>query len=297
MKDPKSFGKPAAIVVPSTAEHVAAAVKFASATGVKLCIACGRHTHESVVQGALMIDMSHGMNDVTVDLATKTVVVQGGARIGKVDEACAPHGLILPMGRIGTTGCAGQMVTTGAHGYCERAFGLGVDYMIGATVVIGTGEIILCSADKNADLFWAIRGGASNFGVVVDMTFQPVVAPNGGKFYAGSYVYLNLGLFGMPSRQKVMDHIVECMDSDDRPREYGFSATLIGGGVNPVIETHFWFGDNPEAGKEFISKGPGKKIGTCVANTFDVHDYWNGIQKFAQGPKVSDLCCDCCLCV
>lgn len=123
MLDPVAFGRPLAIAVPKSALEVSAIVKFAAATGVKVCVACGRHTHESVVQGALMIDMSHGMNEVSVDSANSTVKVQGGATIGKVDAACAPHKLLLPMGRIGTTGCAGQMITTGVNVYKKTIFG------------------------------------------------------------------------------------------------------------------------------------------------------------------------------
>lgn len=133
--DPVTFGRPSAIAVPKTAEQVAAVVQFANKTGAKLCIACGRHTPESILQDSLMIDMSHGMDDVTVDPVAKTVTVQGGATIGKVDLTCAPHGFIIPMGRLHTTGCAGQMVTTGAHAYCERVFGLGIDYRGGGEVL------------------------------------------------------------------------------------------------------------------------------------------------------------------
>ena len=101
-----------------------------------------------------------------VDPVAKTVTVQGGATIGKVDLTCAPHGFIIPMGRLHTTGCAGQMFTTGAHAYCERMFGLGIDYLLAATVVTGTGEVVKCSATEHSDLFWAVRGGGGNFGVV-----------------------------------------------------------------------------------------------------------------------------------
>jgi hypothetical protein len=285
LMDPATFGRPAAIVVPKTAEEIAAVVKFASAAGIKVSVACGRHTFESVRQGVLMIDMSHGMNEVSVDAEQKTVKVQGGATIGKVDAACAPHKLILPMGRVGTTGCAGQMLATGAHGYCERAYGLGIDYLVSATVVTGAGEILTCSATENTELFWAIRGGGPNFGVVVDMTFTPPTAPNDGKFFAGTHVYLTLGALGFPTRQQVMDYVLTCMDADNKPREFGCNALFLGGGSNPVIVSHFWFGADPAVGKAYF-KTDAKKVGFCVADTTGVHDYWNGIQKQALGPKV-----------
>lgn len=283
--DPVTFGRPAAIVVPKSAEEIVAAIKYATATGIKVSVACGRHTHESVRQGVLLIDMSHGLNDVTVDAERRTVTVQGGATIGKVDAACAPHKLIVPLGRIGTTGCAGQMLATGAHGYCERQYGLGIDYLTSATVVTGTGEIITCSASENTELFWAIRGGGPNFGVVVDMTFTPAQAPNDGKFVAGSHVYLTVGALGFPTRQQVMDYLLTCLDADKLPREYSASAVFVAGGINPVIVNHFWFGADQDAGKAFF-KTHVKKVGFAVADTMGVHDYWGGIQKWASGPKV-----------
>lgn len=98
----------------------------------------------------------------------------GGARIGEVDAACAPHHFIIPVGRAPTTGCAGQMVYTGAHGYNERMHGLGVDHMTSAIVVVtrNGGEIVNCSADQEADLFWAIKGGGPNIGIICEMTVR-----------------------------------------------------------------------------------------------------------------------------
>jgi hypothetical protein len=223
--------------------------------------------------------MSHGMDAVTVDAASGTVKVQGGATIGKVDACLAPHNLILPMGRVGSTGCAGQMLTTGAHGYAERQYGLGIDYMTAATVVVGTGEIISCSATEHEDLFWAIRGGGSNFGVLIDMTFKPALLPNNGQFYGGRYVYLNTGMFGMPTHQKVMDQVVECMDST-RPHEYNLSSVFVGGGVNPAIVNHLWFGADTEQGKKYIAENC-KKLGTAVDSNFGMHKY-SDLQNWAK---------------
>jgi len=286
--DPISWGRPSAIAVPKTAEEVSAVVKFAKIAKVNLSVACGRHTHESVVQSALMVDLSSGMNDVSIDTEKNLIIVQGGATIGKVDQTCAPHGYILPMGRVGTTGCAGQMITTGAHGYIERVMGLGIDYLHSAVVVVGSGEVVTCSETENADLFWGIRGGQKNFGIVCEMTFNATKAPNDGKFYGGQHVYLNTGLLGMPTREKVMHHVADLMRPTEHPLEYNFGATMIGGSImNPSIISHFWFGDDQEAGKKYIKENC-KKIGTAVADTSGIHDYWNGMQKWANGPKGED---------
>jgi FAD/FMN-containing dehydrogenase len=99
------------------------------------------------------------------------VVAGGGATIGEVDAACAPHHFIVPVGRAHTTGCAGQMLYTGAHGYNERMHGLGIDYMTSATVVVSRngGEIVMCSEQLEPELFWAVRGGGPHTCIVCEM--------------------------------------------------------------------------------------------------------------------------------
>jgi FAD/FMN-containing dehydrogenase len=159
MKDPVSFGYPTAILVPRNPFHVSAAVKFAAYQKCPIQAACGRHTTYCVVQGSLMVDLTTAMNYVRVDPETQLVTVGGGARIGEVDQACAPHFLFIPLGRIPSVGVAGQILHTGGRGYSERKYGLGIDYVVGATVVVGTGDIIKCSAEENSDLLWAIKGG------------------------------------------------------------------------------------------------------------------------------------------
>lgn len=301
--DPESFGRPSAIAVPSTVGEVYAAVKYCMATGNKFSVACGRHTPDSVKQDVLMIDLTSRMNSVTVDPEKRTVTVGGGAKIGEVDAACKPHGYIIPLGRVGSTGCAGQMLCTGGHGYCERALGLGIDYMISATVVLTTG-ITHCSESENADLFWGIRGGNTNFGIVTEIVFRGEDAPNNGQFYCSQRVYLPVGMLGMATRQGVMDYIITKMDCS-APNSYGMSATFIGilctcvrctclivfvsagGGGAPAIVTEFWFGAVPEEGAEEFRKGP-KHPGFAVADNAGVHDYWTAIQKWANGPKGED---------
>lgn len=296
-KDHNSFANPSAIVSASSAEEVLAAVRFAMATGVKIQAACGRHTHECMVQNSLCIDLSSYMNYVDVDPQKKTVRVGGGARIGDVDMACKPHNFIIPVGRAPTTGCAGQMIYTGAHGYNERMHGLGIDYMTSATVVVARngGEIVTCSADNEPELFWAVRGGGPKFCIICEMTFRPIEAPNNGQYAAGQRVYLPTGfsLLGMPTRQKVMDVVVKEFDLT-KPNEYGVSLTMLGGGSKtvPSIVTEFWFGSNPDEGLKYF-KDHKVSAGTAVADTYGVHDYWTGIQRWANGPKGEDAAPGC----
>jgi hypothetical protein len=171
-------------------------------------------------------------------------------------------------------------------------FGLGCDYMIGASVVVARngGEIATCSADENADLFWAIKGGGRTLGIVVSMTFAglPDVSACEGKFAAGQRVYLPTGMLTMPDRKAVMDHLLRrCVMS--RPIEYNVAATFIGGGaMNPCIVTEFWFGENAQQGLDYF-KETKEHVGLAVADTYGVHPYHSAIQKWANGPKGEDV--------
>mmetsp|Transcript_1838 Transcript_1838/g.2915 ORF Transcript_1838/g.2915 Transcript_1838/m.2915 type:complete len:508 (-) Transcript_1838:268-1791(-) len=293
MLDPISFGRPSAIASVKSAEEILAVVKFSIATGVRIVAACGRHTHESIVQESLCVDLSTHMDFVEADTVTKQVRVGGGATIGKVDSACASFNFIIPLGRVPSTGCAGQMLITGAHGFCERAYGLGVDYMVSAVVVVARngGEILFCSANENPDLFWAIKGGGPHYGIVSEMTFSVVEAPNNGQFAAGQRVYIPTGILGMPTRQKVMSYVLSNMFNITSPSEYSCSTVFLGGAKsNPCIVVEFWFGANPGEGEAYFKQyDQRKQIGVAVADTHGVHDYWTTLQRWTNGPKGEDV--------
>ena len=117
-----------------------------------------------------MIDLG-GMADVAVDPGSNTVRVGGGATWGQVDRATAEHGRATPSGIISTTGVGG-LTLGGGIGHLTRRFGLTIDNLVGADLVLADGSQVHASASEHPDLFWALRGGGGNFGVVTTFEFQ-----------------------------------------------------------------------------------------------------------------------------
>ncbi len=164
--------KPAAILKCKNADDVVAGVNFARENHLEVSIKSGGHNGAglALVNDGLVIDLS-GMNEIQVDPEKKIAKLQAGCLLKEVDIATHEHGLALPSGIIGTTGVAG-LTLGGGIGYLSRKGGLTVDNLLEAEVVLANGEQVIASAGSHPDLFWALRGGGGNFGVVVSFTFN-----------------------------------------------------------------------------------------------------------------------------
>jgi len=176
---------PAVIVQPADTADVVAAVSFARDQGLDLSIKSGAHNVAGfgTNDGGVIIDMS-GMNSVSVDPANRVAQIGGGATWGDVDHATHVFGLATPGGILSTTGVAG-LTLGGGFGYLTRRYGLCCDNVISAEVVTANGQIVTTSETENADLFWALRGGGGNFGVVTRFEFKlhPVSMVYGGPIF------------------------------------------------------------------------------------------------------------------
>jgi FAD/FMN-containing dehydrogenase len=156
------------------AADVIAAVNLARETGTLLAVRSGGHNAGGlgVWDDALVVDLSP-MNSVHVDAAQGTVRVEGGATWGDVDHATHPFGLAVPSGFISTTGVGG-LTLGGGIGYLTRQAGFTIDNLLSADVILADGSPVTASADEHPDLFWALRGGGGNFGVVTSFQFRGV---------------------------------------------------------------------------------------------------------------------------
>lgn len=164
--------RPAMIAQCSDVHDVITCVNFAKENKQLLAIRGGGHNAGGlgIADGALVIDLSP-MKEIKIDKASKTVRVQGGCLLKEMDAATHEVGMTVPAGIFGTTGVAG-LTLGGGLGYMTRQYGLSIDNLLEAEVVLADGSLVKASAKENPDLYWALRGGGGNFGVVVSFLFK-----------------------------------------------------------------------------------------------------------------------------
>jgi FAD/FMN-containing dehydrogenase len=164
--------RPALIVRASGTRDVVDAVTFAREQGLDLSVRGGGHNvaGHAVHDDGLVVDLS-GMRAVHIDPAAGELWAQGGATWGDLDRESQPYGMSVPGGVVSTTGIGG-LTLHGGLGHLRRKYGLSIDNLLAVEIVTADGSVLTASEDEHADLFWAVRGAGSNFGVVTSMRFR-----------------------------------------------------------------------------------------------------------------------------
>lgn len=215
--------RPALIAQCVSTADVVAALADGRRSGAPIAVRGGGHNGPGfgTVDGGLVIDLA-GLNTVEVDADRRIAVVGGGATWGQVDAATHAHGLATPSGIISTTGVGG-LTLGGGHGYLSRKHGLTIDNLLEAEVVLADGRVVTASESEHPDLFWAIRGGGGNFGIVTSFTF---------RLHPLKSVICGPTAWPVSQTADVMKWFTEFMPAQDEDM-YGFFATM----TVPPVET------------------------------------------------------------
>eukprot|EP01135_Chromosphaera_perkinsii_P003201 Nk52_evm8s238 gene=Nk52_evmTU8s238 len=181
-------GSPSAIAMARSEEDVVEVVKFVAKHNVDMCIAGGKHSLYASRNNTLQLNLEM-MDIMEVDPEAKIATVGPGVRLREFDEACSKYGLAATAGANPDTGVIG-LTLGGGVGYLVRRFGMTIDHVISARVVLASGEVVYTSKEENQDLLWALCGGGGNFGVVTEMKYTLHPIGTNGQVVAGAMVYL-----------------------------------------------------------------------------------------------------------
>lgn len=260
--------RPSAIVRCEGTPDVAFSVRFARERGLDFVPRSGGHAvlGHSVQDNAIVIDLG-GMKGITIDPIMRVASVQPGVTSDHLAGPAGQYGLSLSTGDTGSVGIGGLTVG-GGIGWMVRKYGLTIDNLLAATVVTADGEVVRASADEHPDLFWALRGGGSNFGIVTEFTFQ--LAPS-GNIFGGALV--------LPATREVLRGYVDY--TPKAPNDLSTIAFMMAAPPAPFIPEQYigqpvvligatWTGakEDLEAALE-----PLRSLATPIADTIDAIPY------------------------
>jgi len=254
--------RPAVVVQCRNTADVVSAVTFAGERKLLVAVKGGGHSlpGKSTCDGGMMIDLSP-MHAVDVDIERSVARADGGALLGHLDGATFPHRLATTTGIVSHTGVGGFSLG-GGLGRTDRKFGLAVDNVLGATVVTADGRVLRASADENPDLYWALRGGGGNFGVVTEFEYR--LHPFDPTVYGGTLVY------GFDQARDLLEFWAEL--NQTLPDEANVEpAWFIGDGGKPMVAVEvIWAGDHA-AGERTMA--PLLAFGNRVGGELGALDY------------------------
>lgn len=254
--------RPALIARCQNTQDICHAVDFARDNNVLLAVRGGGHSWpgKSVCEGGLMLDLAE-MKSVDVDTANQTAWCDGGAWLGHLDDATLAQGLVTTAGVVSHTGVGGYTLG-GGFGRLNRKYGLTIDNVLGAEIVTADGKIRTVSADNEPDLFWAIRGGGGNFGVVRKFHYQ--LHPFDRNVLSGMLVW------PVDQARDVLEFYAEWSEGLSREMYVGPVMATMPDGTGIVAMEVVYNGD-PAAGEKELA--PLRAIGTMMQDAVLVQDY------------------------
>ena len=258
-------GNPAFVLRPESVGDVQAGLRFAASAGLLLSVRGGGHGFAGfgTNDGGVVIDLSKLANVEIIDKERHLVRIGGGATWGQVAAALAPHGLAISSGDTRSVGVGG-LTLTGGIGWKVRKYGLALDNVAAAEVVTAGGQVVHASAGENPELFWAIRGGGGNFGIVTAFDFA--AHPTTDVFYGKI-------AFPAPEAATVIQGWADYLRT--APEELTSMvdfANPFGDGPEAPVEIHAAFdGDDPELAARAID--PIRRLGTVTGDDIALQPY------------------------
>lgn len=280
--------RPALIARCLNADDVSKAVTFARERELLLAVRGGGHSWpgRSVCDDGLMIDLSQ-MNAVTTDAAARRARAQGGALLNALDTSSLEHGLVTTAGVVSHTGVGG-FTLGGGFGRLNRKYGLAIDNLIGARLVTADGTIRQLSSDQDADLFWAIRGGGGNFGVVTEFEYQ--LHPFERNIFSGGIVW------PIEQARDVLEYYAEHAASLSDEMYIGPTLMTMPDGTG-VIAMEVVYNGDPATGEKELA--PLRRVGTPIMDGVIVQDYMvmqtqndvafaHGVRSYAKNAMIKE---------
>ncbi len=280
---------PALIARCRSAEDIRHAVDFARDNNLLLAVRGGGHSWpgKSTCDGGLMLDLQE-MTSVDVDAENKTAWCDGGALLGNLDDATLAKGLVTTAGVVSHTGVGG-FTLGGGFGRLNRTYGLTIDNLLGAEIITADGQARMVSADNEPDLFWAIRGGGGNFGVVSRFKFQ--LHPFDRKVLSGMIVW------PVEQTRDVLEFYAEWQSGLSREMYTGPAMLTLPDGPSVIAMEVVYNGDPAQGEKELAAL---RSIGSPIDDGVKLQDYKvmqtqedaslaHGIRSYAKNGMVKDF--------
>jgi FAD/FMN-containing dehydrogenase len=254
---------PALVVQPTGVADVSSAVRFARDRDLLLAVKCGGHSPsgKSTCEKGMQLDLSH-FRDVRVDPKARRAFVAGGSLLGEIDHESMALGLVTTCGTVSHTGVGG-LTLGGGFGRLARRFGLALDNVEGVDIVTADGRFLHADAGENPDLYWAVRGGGGNFGVVTNFEFA--LHPMQREVVAGAVV------FPLERARELLAFYGDYSSSAPEEMQVDFVMRAPAGGKpGAVVLACCWSGD---AGGAEAALAPVRKLGKPLADTIEAQDY------------------------